>query len=122
MNYKTVLFCLCIFIGGCESPSTGIEPVLLEKDFCPYLRFFDTYCNGSNEWGSDDQWKIVIEDLLREQGVQAREINLYYRRPEKGFSECPCGAISGHYAEVLVDEQDWEKLIAVGFKACEQTK
>ncbi len=122
MRGKVILIGFLTLMTACESPAPGLEPLLLEKDFCPYLRFFDTYCNGSTEWRSDEQWKAVIENLLSEQSVQAKEINVYYRQPQKGSSDCPCGAITGHYAEVLVEEQDQEKVTAIGFKKCGEAK
>ena len=109
-------------MGACDTYAPTIEPLLLEKNFCPYLRLYNAHCTGNSEWRSDAQWQQVIEKMLTEQGVQALEIRLAYQKPVYGYSECPCGEITGHYAEVLVDEQEEEKLTNIGFKKCGKSR
>lgn len=123
MHIKLLLIGLVLIFTCCKiSNEPTIEPLLFEKDFCPYIRLFDTYCNGDKEWRNDDQWKKIIEDMLIREGVVPTEIKLGFKKTVNSVGECPCGAITGHYADVLVNDEDKEKLIAIGFKMCEDLK
>ncbi len=107
----------------CESAhEPSLEPLLLDRNFCPYVRILDTYCSGDREYRNDSQWIEAIKDLLVKEGIEVTDIKLGIKQPVNGVVECPCGGITGHYADVLVSEQDREKLINIGFLECKSSK
>jgi hypothetical protein len=121
----SMLIILLLTLTCCESDNNAsLDPLLVERSFCPYVRVLDAFCNGDKEYHNDEQWIKVIEAALATEGIEIIEIKLGFRNPVNGVIECPCGAITGHYADVLVAEENREKLMDIGFLAltCENTQ